>query len=96
MDIRPIHNEAEYDAALAEIDQYFVDEPKPGSSNGDRFEVLLALIAAYENERWPIEPPAALGTVRMVMEIKGYTRPISQACSARVLALPEILSGKRS
>src|SRR5436305_191214 len=57
MEIRPIHNEAEYDAALAEIDQFFEHEPKHGTPDGDRFEILLALIGAYEQARWSIEAP---------------------------------------
>ena len=31
MELRPIHTEADYDAALAEIEQYFDNEPQRGS-----------------------------------------------------------------
>jgi hypothetical protein len=57
MDIQPIHSEAEYDAALAEIDRYFAHEPEPGSAEGDCFEILLALIGAYEQKHWVIMAP---------------------------------------
>jgi HTH-type transcriptional regulator / antitoxin HigA len=56
MDIRPIKNEEDYDWALAEISQYFENEPQLGTPEADRFDVLAALIGAYEDEHWPIEP----------------------------------------
>jgi HTH-type transcriptional regulator/antitoxin HigA len=58
MDIRPIHTEEEYDAALADVEQYFADEPARGTPEADRFEILLALIGNYEQNRWAIDPPA--------------------------------------
>jgi HTH-type transcriptional regulator/antitoxin HigA len=39
--IRPLRSEA--DAALNEIERYFEKEPKPGTPEADRFD-LLALI----------------------------------------------------
>jgi len=95
MDIRPIHDEADYDAALAEVDQYFVNEPEPGSPEGDRFEVLLALIGAYEQKHWAIEAPDAVGAIKEVMALKHYT----QSDLAKVLGsaprASEILNRKR-
>jgi HTH-type transcriptional regulator/antitoxin HigA len=41
--IRPLRSEADYDAALNEIERYFEKEPKPGTPEADRFD-LLALI----------------------------------------------------
>ena len=57
MDIRPLRTEADYDAALKEIDRYFENKPARGTPEGDRFEILLALIGAYEQEHWRIDPP---------------------------------------
>jgi HTH-type transcriptional regulator/antitoxin HigA len=56
MEIRPIRSEADYDSALQAIARYFEREPKPGTKAADRFDVLAALIGAYEDEHWPIEP----------------------------------------
>ena len=67
MDVRPIRNEKDYDWALAEISQYFENEPKRGTPESDRFDVLAALIGAYEDEYWPIEGPSD-----PVEAIKGY------------------------
>ena len=54
--IRAIRNEADYDWALSEIERYFLNEPEPGKPEAERFEVLAALIEAYEARHWPIEP----------------------------------------
>ena len=48
MDIRPIHTDADYKAALRELSAYFNNEPAPGTPDGDRFEVLLTLVEAFE------------------------------------------------
>ena len=47
MNIRPIHNEADYQAALKDASGYFDKEPEPGTEEADHFEVLLTLIQAY-------------------------------------------------
>lgn len=71
MDIRPIHNETDYDAALKEVEQYFDKEPERGTWEGDRFEIMLALIGAYEQEHWRIDPPDdAVDAIIAVMEFK--------------------------
>ncbi len=54
--ICPIHTEAEYDEALDEIERYFENEPKPGTPEADRFDLLASIVEDYERKRWPIEP----------------------------------------
>jgi HTH-type transcriptional regulator / antitoxin HigA len=73
-EIRPIRSEADYDVALKEITRYFEDEPLPGSPESDRFDVLAALIAAYEQTHWQIEPPDAVTAIREIMAFRGYTQ----------------------
>ena len=95
MEIRPIHDEAEYGAALAEIDQYFEKEPKRGTPEGDRFEILLALIGAYEQSRWPIEAPDAVSAIREVMALRHYTQSdLAKLLGSRSRA-SEILNRRR-
>ncbi len=55
MEVPTIRTEADYDAALQEIERYFEHEPEPGSPEAERFEALATLIGAYERSRWPIE-----------------------------------------
>jgi HTH-type transcriptional regulator / antitoxin HigA len=72
--IRPLRSEADYDAALKEIERYFEDEPKPGTSEADRFDLLALIIEDYERKCWPIEPPDTIDAIRYRMETGGYTQ----------------------
>ena len=62
--IRPIRSEADYEVALNEIERYFENEPKPGTPEADRFDLLALIIADYERKRWPIEPPDTIDAIR--------------------------------
>lgn len=44
MDIRPIRTEADYEAALAEIERLF--DAAPGTPEGDYLDVLTTLVEA--------------------------------------------------
>ena len=72
--IRPIRSETDYDEALEEIEHYFESEPKPGTSEADRFDLLALTIEDYERKRWPIDPPEAIDAIRYRMETGGYTQ----------------------
>jgi len=72
MEIRPIRNEAEYDAALKDIERYFEHEPDPGTSEADRFDLLALVIEDYEDKHWPIETPDPVEAIKLKMEQKGF------------------------
>jgi HTH-type transcriptional regulator/antitoxin HigA len=69
MDVRPVKTEADYGAALAEIDRLF--EAPPGSPDCDRLEVLTALIEAYEREHHPMPLPDPIEAIKFRMEQGG-------------------------
>jgi HTH-type transcriptional regulator/antitoxin HigA len=71
---RPLRSEADYDAALEDIERYFEKEPKPGTPEADRFDLLALIIEDYERKRWPIESPHAIDAIRYGMEMGGYTQ----------------------
>jgi HTH-type transcriptional regulator/antitoxin HigA len=66
-DVRPLRTEADYDWALAEIEPYFIIPPPLGTPGAEHFDVLAALIEAYEAHRWPIEPPDPVDAIRARM-----------------------------
>lgn len=72
--IRPLHSEAEYDAALADIERYFETEPTPGTPEADRFDLLAMVIEDYERKHWPVDLPDPVDAIRYGMEILGFTR----------------------
>jgi HTH-type transcriptional regulator / antitoxin HigA len=53
MEIRPIRTDEDHRIALAEIEACW--GAPDGSEEGDKLDVLLALVDAYEEKRWPID-----------------------------------------
>ena len=74
IDIRPIRTDEDYDWALAEVEQYFDNEPEPGTPESDRFEILTTLIEAYEEKHWPIELPDPVDIIKYAIEEMGYSQ----------------------
>src|ERR1035437_10053394 len=73
MEIRPIRSEADYQAALKEIEKLM--ESQPGTPEGDRMDVLVTLVEAYEAKHFPIpEPDDAVGVLEYYMESRGLSR----------------------
>jgi len=70
--VRPIRSEADYDAALAEVSGLM--DAAPGTPEGDRLDILVTLIEAYEARHWPIEAPDPIDAIRVRMQQK-HLRP---------------------
>lgn len=73
MNIHPIRSETDYRDALRELSAWFDDEPAPGTPEGDRFEIMLTLVEAYEAKRFPIEAPDPIEAIKFRMEQGGLT-----------------------
>lgn len=71
MDIKPIRNETDYDVALAEVDRLW-GSPY-GSPEGERLDVLITLIEAYEEKHHPILPPDPIDAITYHLENRGMT-----------------------
>ncbi len=96
MEIRPSHTEADYQATLREVSAFFDSEPEPGSPEGDRFEVLLTLVEAYEAKNWPIDLPEPIEAIKFRMEQEGLTAKDLVPMIGRLNRVYEILNRKRS
>ncbi|MCZ7562262.1 MAG: transcriptional regulator [Burkholderiaceae bacterium] len=95
MEIRPIHTDADYKAALREISTYFDNEPEPGTPDGDRFEILLTLVEAYEARHFPIDLPDPVEAIKFRMEQAGLTPKDPVPAIGRLNRVYEILARKR-
>jgi HTH-type transcriptional regulator / antitoxin HigA len=73
MEIRPIHTQEDYDAALDDLSVLFDAGPGAGTPDGDRMEVLLALVSAYEDKHFQIPPPDPIEAIKFRMEAQGLT-----------------------
>lgn len=92
---RPIRTEPEYKAALAEIERFFDNEPKKGTAEADRFDLLALLIEAYEEQHHPIGPPHPVEMIRHRMRTAGYTQAdLADLLGSRARA-SEVLQKKR-
>jgi HTH-type transcriptional regulator/antitoxin HigA len=52
MGVKPIKNESEYDAALAEIADPM--DARANTPEGDRLAVFVTLVEAYEEKHWRV------------------------------------------
>ncbi len=74
MDIHPIRTKADYKAALALASTLVDKDPKAGTPDGDRLDVLATLIQAYEALHYPIPAPDPIECLLHVMEARAMTR----------------------
>lgn len=95
MDIRPIYTDADHQAALRVLSAYFDNEPEPGTPEGDRFEVLLTLVEAYEAKHFPIDLPDPIEAIKFRMEQAGLTPKDLVPAIGRLNRVYEILARKR-
>ena len=95
MDIRPIRTKADYKAALREVSAYFDNEPEPRTPEGDRFEVLLTLVEAYEAKHFPVDLPDPVEAIKFRMEQSGLTAKDLVPAIGRLNRVYEVLARKR-
>jgi HTH-type transcriptional regulator/antitoxin HigA len=67
--VRPIRTEADYESALLEIDSLM--DAGPDTPEGDRLDVLVTLVQAYEVRHHPVLPPDPVDAIRFRMEQRG-------------------------
>ncbi|MFT9092171.1 DNA-binding protein [Gluconobacter sp. DsW_056] len=92
-DLKPIRNEADYDAALEEVGRLW--GAKSGTLDGDRLDVLATLIDAYEAKHHPIDPPDPVEAIRFRMEQQGLTRKDLEPMIGPRNRVADVLNRKR-
>jgi HTH-type transcriptional regulator/antitoxin HigA len=93
MDIRPIKTDADYQAALEEIERLFdaaLDAPE-----GDRLEVLTTLVEAFEAKHYAIPLPDPIEAINYHMESRGLSRADLEPYIGSRGRVSEILNRKR-
>ncbi|WP_311741416.1 helix-turn-helix domain-containing protein [Bradyrhizobium huanghuaihaiense] len=74
MDVKPLHNEQDYDWAIREVSRYFDVEPTPGTPDGDRFEVLSSLIKEYEDNHFATTHGDPIDVLHFAIESMGRSQ----------------------
>ena len=95
MDVRAIHNDADYAWALREIETYFDSTPVPGSPEADRFDVLAAIIKDYEERHVEIPDADPVDVLRFAIDSMGRTQAELAAIVGSRSRASEILNRKR-
>lgn len=95
-DVRPVRTDADYDAALAAVRPYFDTPPEPGTPDADRFELLILVIKAWEDEHYPIPDASPVEVVKLIMEANGYTRADLAEILGAASRASEFLNGRRN
>jgi HTH-type transcriptional regulator/antitoxin HigA len=91
--VSPIRSEADYDAALVEVDGLM--DAESGTERGDRLDVLVVLIEAYEAKRWAIDPPDPIDAIKLRMEERGLARADLERILGGSGRVSEILNRRR-
>ena len=69
MDVRPIKTKSDYRRALKEIEGLM--NAKPGTPKGDRLDVLVTLVEAWEAKHYPVDLPDPIEAIKYHMEQRG-------------------------
>jgi HTH-type transcriptional regulator/antitoxin HigA len=93
MDIRPIKTELDYDEALAEIEQLW--GAKADTPEGDKLDVLITLVEAYEDKHYHIAPPDPIEAILFRMEQGGLDRKALEPFIGKSGRVSEVLNPKR-
>ena len=91
--IKPIKTEADYRTALKEVESLMT--AGPDTPEGERLEVLVTLIEAYEREHYPLELPDPIEAIKFVMEQRALTVKDLEPMIGRSNRVYEILNRKR-
>lgn len=70
--VRPLRSEADYDEAIKTIEKLWGSEP--GTDDGDRLDVLMDLVEAYENRHHVIDLPDPIEAIKIRMADLGMNR----------------------
>jgi HTH-type transcriptional regulator/antitoxin HigA len=93
MEIRPIRTRADHRAALKEIEGLMGAAPR--TADGDRLDVLVTLVEAWERKHEPMDLPDPVAAIRFRMEQSGLTPKDLVPMIGRLNRVYEVLSGKR-
>ena len=71
MNIKPIKTKADHRAALKEIETLMM--AKLNTPEGERLDVLVTLVEAYERKHYAIELPDPVEAIKFAMEQRGLS-----------------------
>jgi len=96
MNIKPIRTAKDHKAALAEISKLMERDPDIGTPKGDRLDVLVTLVQAYEAQHFPMALPDPVEAIKFRMEQQGLKPKDLEPMIGKSNRVYEVLTRKRS
>jgi len=93
MDIQPIKTEKDYEAALQLIEELW--EAEEGTDEGDRLDIMITLVDAYEQKNHPIYPPDPVAAIEFHMDQNELSRSDLENYIGTRARVSEVLNRKR-
>jgi HTH-type transcriptional regulator/antitoxin HigA len=93
MEIRPIRTKTDYRAALKAIDGLMT--ARAGSPDGERLDLLVTLVEAYERKHFPMDLPDPIEAIKFAMEQRGLSPQDLEPMIGRSNRVYEVLNRKR-
>lgn len=93
-ELKPIRNEADYEAALDTVAALW--GAPTGTPEGDQLDVLATLIDVYEAKHHAMDPPDPVEAIKFRMEQQGMTRKDLEDIIGTRTRIAEVLNRKRS
>lgn len=93
MNIKPVRTRADYRAALKDIEALM--PAKAGSPEGERLDVLVTLVQAYEARHFPMELPDPVEAIKFRMDQSGLAPKDLVPMIGQINRVYEILNRKR-
>ena len=94
MNIKPIRTDADYRAALKEVEALMT--AASNTPEGEKMDVLVTLIEAFERKHFPLDLPDPVEAIKFEMEQKGLTIKDLEPMIGKSNRVYEILNRKRS
>lgn len=93
MNIKPIRTKSDYRQALKTIESLM--SATPNTPQGEKLDVLVTLVEAYEREHFPMDLPDPIAAIKYAMEEKGLTVADLEPMIGKRNRVYEVLNGKR-
>lgn len=94
MKIKPIKTDADYRAALKDIEGLM--SARPDTPSGEKLDVLVTLVEAYEAKHYPLDLPDPVEAIKFEMEQRGLTVKDLEPMIGKRNRVYEVLNYKRS
>lgn len=94
MDVKPIKTDADHADAVREIEMLW--GAAEGTEAGDRLDVLLTLVDAYEDRRWPVESGDPVEVIRSAMSLNGRSQNELAEVLGSASRASEVLNRRRA